>query len=146
MDEKLVIFEDDRIFYLTGSGPNATGQQNNFSDPQLVTSDVGCSNTRSIVQTPKGLMFMSNKGIYLLDRGLSTHYIGAPVEAYNSLTITSAILIQDENQVRFTASDGGSVEHVHQSPGQWCSRVAGGWFLCLSKNHRRLVLPADSKF
>lgn len=49
---------------------------------------------------------MSNKGIYLLDRGLSTHYIGAPVEAYNSLTVTSAILIQDENQVRFTASDG----------------------------------------
>lgn len=106
MDEKLIIFEDDRIFYLTGSGPNATGQQNNFSDPQLITSDVGCSNTRSIVQMPNGLMFMSNKGIYLLDRGLSTHYIGAPVEEYNSLTITSAILIQDENQVRFTASDG----------------------------------------
>ena len=109
MDEKLIVFEADRIFYLTGSGPNATGQQNNFSDPQLITSDVGCSNTRSIVQTPKGLMFMSNKGIYLLDRGLSTHYIGAPVEAYNSLTITSAILIQDENQVRFTASDGVSL-------------------------------------
>ena len=109
MDEKLIVFEADRIFYLTGSGPNAAGLQNNFSDPQLITSDVGCSNTRSIVRVPTGIMFMSNKGIYLLDQGLSTHYIGASVEAYNSLTITSAILIQDENQVRFTASDGVSL-------------------------------------
>jgi hypothetical protein len=106
MDEKLIVFEKDRIFYLTGSGPTATGEQNSFSDPQLVTSDVGCSNTRSIVQMPNGLMFMSNKGVYLLDRGMSTQYIGAPVETYNGLTISSAILLQDENQVRFTASDG----------------------------------------
>jgi len=106
LDEKLIIFEQDRIFYITGDGPNSAGEQNSFSEPQLVTSDVGCSNTRSIVLMPNGLMFMSNKGIYMLDRGLSTHYIGAPVEAYNALTVTSAVLLQDQNQVRFTANDG----------------------------------------
>jgi len=51
-------------------------------------------------------MFQSNKGIYLLDRSLQTVYIGAEVEAYNGLTITSAELIQNENQIRYLTSDG----------------------------------------
>tara|TARA_R100000781_G_scaffold26778_1_gene19882 strand:- start:1235 stop:4264 length:3030 start_codon:yes stop_codon:yes gene_type:complete len=105
-DQKLIIFEPNQIFYITGNGPTATGAQNDFSPPQAITGDVGCSNTNSLVLMPLGLMFQSNKGIYLLDRSLSTVYIGAEVEAYNDLTITSAELIRDENQIRYLTSDG----------------------------------------
>ena len=105
-DQKLIIFEPNQIFYITGNGPNSTGAQNDFSAANLVTGDVGCSNTNSLVLMPLGLMFQSNKGIYLLDRSLQTIYIGAEVEAYNSLTITSAELIQNENQIRYLTSDG----------------------------------------
>ena len=105
-DQKLIIFEPNQIFYITGNGPTSTGAQNDFSPPQVITGDVGCSNTNSLVLMPLGLMFQSNKGIYLLDRSLQTVYIGAEVEAYNHLTITSAELIQNENQIRYLTSDG----------------------------------------
>lgn len=106
MDEKLVIFEPQRIFYITGDGPTPAGLQNNFSEPQLVTSDVGCTTRDSVILTPLGIMFMSQKGIYLLDRKMETAYIGAGVESYNSETITSAVMVADNSQVRFTTQSG----------------------------------------
>lgn len=102
MDDKLIIFKSSRILMVTGQGPNDLGLLDDFSDSILVTTDAGCINPRSIVTTPNGLMFQSRKGIYLLDRGLSASYIGAPVESYNSMTVTSGQLIRDTNQIRFT--------------------------------------------
>ena len=109
MDEKLLIFEDDRIFAITGDGPTPAGLQNNFSEAQLITSDVGCTDPRSVVLIPQGCLFKSNKGIYLLNRSLETVYLGAPVETFNDLTITSADLLQSKNQVRFLTSDGSTL-------------------------------------
>jgi hypothetical protein len=106
MDEKFFIFEPSRIFYITGDGPTPAGLQNNFSEPQLITSDVGCTTLDSVILTPLGIMFMSQKGIYLLDRKMETAYIGAGVESYNSETITSAVMVADNSQVRFTTQSG----------------------------------------
>ena len=128
MDEKLIIFEDERIFYITGEGPNDTGLQNSFSEPQLVTGDVGCLSSDAVVLTPDGLMFMSKKGIYLLTRGLETVYVGAPVEAYNSQTITSAVLVQDTGQVRFTTSSGSALIYnlLYKKWSTWTNHDAVG--------------------
>jgi len=49
-------------------------------------------------------MFKSRKGIFQLDRGLNLSYIGAAVEDYNDLTITSAKVVGEVNQVRFTTT------------------------------------------
>lgn len=106
MDDKLIIFKANAIFYFTGEGPDNTGANNDFSEPVFITSIVGCSNPNSIVLTQNGLMFQSNKGIWLLDRGLNVSYIGAPVQAYNSATITSANIIPSTTQVRFTLNTG----------------------------------------
>jgi hypothetical protein len=106
LDDKLIIFKASTIFALTGDGPLPTGQQNTFSVPQLIASDVGCIDPYSVVRTRDGLMFKSKKGIYLLDRALQVQYIGAEVEEWNSLTITSAAVVDDQNQVRFTTSEG----------------------------------------
>ncbi len=106
MDEKLVIFKEQSIFYMSGDGPNNLGQQDSFIKPELVSSDIGCINIDSVVLTPDGLMFQSSKGIYLLSRNLQVSYIGAEVEGFNELTITSAITVPEENQVRFTTING----------------------------------------
>lgn len=106
LDDKLIIFKENTIFAMNGDGPLPTGAQNTFSIPQLVASDVGCIDPYSVVRTRNGLMFKSKKGIYLLDRGLQVQYIGAQVEAWNDLTITSAAAVDDQNQVRFTTSSG----------------------------------------
>lgn len=106
MDDKLIIFKRFKIFYIAGDGPTNAGTQNTFTDPQEITSDVGCIAANSVVSYPGGLMFKSDKGIYSLTRGLSTNYIGARVEEFNPLTVTSAVLVSNTNQVRFTHSDG----------------------------------------
>jgi hypothetical protein len=102
LDDKLIIFKKDAIYYLVGNGPDNTGANNDFSEPQFISSVVGCNSKNSIVFTPNGLMFQSDKGIWLLDRNLGTQYIGAPVEAFNNLAVLSAVNIPGTNQVRFT--------------------------------------------
>lgn len=106
MDDKLLLFKSGAIYYLTGKGPDNTGANNDFSDPIFITSTVGCSNPSSIVFVPQGIMFQSDKGIWILGRDLSTSYIGAPVEDYNSATVLSALTVPGTNQVRFTLNTG----------------------------------------
>lgn len=106
LDDKLIIFKKNAIYYITGVGPDNTGSNNQFSEPVFITSTVGCANPRSIVFIPNGLMFQSDKGIWLLNRSLGTQYIGSPVEAYNSDTVQSAVNVPGTNQVRFTLSSG----------------------------------------
>jgi len=101
MDDKLIIFKKDAIYYITGSGPDNTGANSTFSDPVFITATVGCANPRSIVLMPNGLMFQSDKGIWLLGRDLSTAYIGDRVEQYNDYEVLSAVAIPATNQVRF---------------------------------------------
>lgn len=106
MDDKLVLFKENNIFYVVGEGPTPAGTQNDFTEAQLISTDTGCNNPASIVLTPDGLMFQSPKGIYLLARNMSVVYIGDAVEAYNSSVVTSAELNETLNQVRFTLNTG----------------------------------------
>lgn len=106
LDDKLIIFKSNAIYYINGTGPDNTGANNNYSQPIFITSTVGCANQQSIVFMPQGLMFQSDKGIWLLDRGLGTTYIGAPVEQYNSGLVESAQNIPETNQVRFILNTG----------------------------------------
>lgn len=112
LDASLAIFKPTAIYILAGSGPNALFTSGEFNDAQLLVSDTGCTNQNSLVfvtQTPNssgGLLFKSAKGIYLLGRDSSLTYVGAPVERYNNLTITSANLLSKTNEIVFTTLEG----------------------------------------
>lgn len=106
LDDKLIVFKRNALYYIVGTGPDNTGANNDFSEPVYITGTVGCNNQSSIVQTPLGLMFQSDKGIWLLGRDLSTKYIGAAVEAFNDVLVNSALTVPGTNQVRFTLNDG----------------------------------------
>lgn len=106
MDDKLIIFKETAVYYLSGDGPNNLGEQDTFINIELLSSEIGCTNPESLVLTPYGVMFKSKKGIYLLSRSLQFGYIGAEVEQFNKLTVTSAEVIQNKNQVRFTTLEG----------------------------------------
>lgn len=119
MDDKLIVFKRNAIFYINGAGPDNTGNNNQYSPATFVTSNVGCSNQRSIVFMPQGLMFQSEgKGIWLLERNLNVTYIGAPVERYNGSLVTSAVLVPNTNQVRFTLDSGEWLMYDYYY-GQW---------------------------
>lgn len=107
MDDKLIFFKKDAMYYISGRGPDITGTNNQYSDAIFIASTIGSSNQRSIVLVPQGLMFESDKGIWLLGRDLSTSYIGAPVEGYTSAAhVLSAVSVPGTNQVRFTMDSG----------------------------------------
>jgi len=106
MDSELILFKETLPYYITGVGPDSTGNQNDFSAPQAISADVGCIDKNSLVLTPGGVLFKSLKGIYLLGRGLQVSYVGADVEAYNSNHVISANLIEGTQQVRFCLDNG----------------------------------------
>jgi hypothetical protein len=106
MDERLFIFKRDRIFYVTGDGPDDNGSQQDLQPPQRVQSDVGCINWRSVIGTPAGLWFQSDNGLYVMTRKLEVQPSGKFVEdtlaAYPD--ITSATLDMRNGLVVFTAN------------------------------------------
>ena len=106
LDDRLVIFKHSSIFELAGDGPSDTGENATYTEPTLVSTDVGCTDGNSVVLGPDGLFFKSAKGIYLLDRSNTATYIGAPVEDYNDGTVTSAVLLDSTNEIRFSLSTG----------------------------------------
>lgn len=118
MDGKLIIFHRNSISYQLGYGPSRANTNNDFSTPQLIAADVGCVSQKSVVLMPFGVMFKSEKGIYLISRGLDVKYLGSPVEKFNDLEITSAILLDKVNEVRFTTLEGYILVYNYYSD-QW---------------------------
>jgi hypothetical protein len=93
------LFKETAIYAVNGAGPNALGQ-GDFGETQEVAVGNGVSDPRTIVTTPVGVFWRGPKGIYRMSGG-APEYIGAPVRAFESLTITSAEAYPDLNQVRF---------------------------------------------
>jgi hypothetical protein len=114
MDDKLVIFAADRLWYMLGSGPAPNGVNSDFTNPIVIQSDVGCVNPKSVVSTPYGVAFLSSRGLYQLSRGLEVAWIGRPVKdtLADYPTVTSAVLVSGRNEVRWTCSNSGGTESV----------------------------------
>ncbi len=106
MDEKIIVFKSNGIFAEAGDGVNDDGNGSTLSFPQTVPSDVGCSVLKSTITTPRGVMFKSANGIYMIDRKLNVVYMGAEVEAYNSQVISGVSLVPGKSQIRFLCSSG----------------------------------------
>lgn len=119
LDEKVVLFKRNQIEVVTGEGPDDAGQNGTFTNPVVVTTDCGCVDSRSVAATPNGLVFKSDKGIYLLTRSLGALYIGAPVEAFNGLNVISAILLEKSNEVRFLLSDNATALVWNYELNEW---------------------------
>lgn len=112
LDDVLVIFTRSSIYLMSGDGPTDSGVGNNFSTPERIASDVGCTEPRSVVLTPDGLMFQGEQGLMLLDRSHSVSYIGHAVEdsVQAKPVITSAVVKPDQNEVAFSVQDtSGSI-------------------------------------
>lgn len=123
LDDKLIVFKRDAMGYINGSGPDNTGANSQYSNFILINAVTGCANPQSIVVTPNGLMFESDKGIWQLDRGMGVSYIGYPVEALTKgNTVLSAINVPGTNQVRFTMSSGVTLMY-DTFVGQWGSFI-----------------------
>lgn len=132
MDDKLILYKANALYYINGTGPDNLGSNSQYSEPIFITSTVGSVNQKSIVLVPAcpvwtpggmamtsgGLIFESDKGIWILTRDLQTYYIGAPVEAANTSVVTSAVTVPETTQVRFTLDNGTALMFDYYY-GQW---------------------------
>jgi len=107
LNEALIIFKRSRVYIVSGQGPNNLGL-GAFSSPQRISSDVGCIDQRSIVQTPSGVMFQSELGIYLVDQRFQITFVGSGVEDVPGV-ITGTVLQEDESRIIFLCSTGETV-------------------------------------
>ena len=106
VDDKIIIFKENRVLYTYGEGYDDTGGGSNFAPPQLISGEVGCINPRSIVTGSFGVMFESNKGIWQIDRGMQFTYIGGAVEDEHSSSINTAINVETRREVQFFQNNG----------------------------------------
>jgi hypothetical protein len=127
LDEKLIAYGADEITVIHGDGPDATGA--GAWQKQVLQSDVGCVNPKSVAVCPSGSVFLSSRGIELLSRDLTVTWIGKAAEdilaAYP--VITSAVLVAVDHEVRFTCTtrDGShgvvlAWDYFHQA---WLTRT-----------------------
>jgi hypothetical protein len=125
MDSELIIAAQTRVYHMPGNGPDAFGQNSDYGAPVLLTADVGCIAPNSMVLTNAGVMFQSQKGIYLAGRDFSASYIGSPVESFvQGNIVASAVLMPDRNEVRFGLNNGNIVVYQDLFQ-QWY--VISGW-------------------
>lgn len=124
LDDAIVAHKQASTMVFGGPGPDADGgasTQAGFTLPQLLTSDVGCSSPRSVVQTPLGVMFATSKGIVMLgrDRQIDIN-VGAAVYGYKDQVISRSTLLPDRRQVVFLTADADGrtllYDYEHQ---QW---------------------------
>jgi hypothetical protein len=103
MDGRAVIFQESAISLLEGEGPDNTGYGTPFYAVRTIATDVGCNNVDSLALTNKGIVFQSNKGIYLLSRSLETQFIGEPVMQSLTGQVVSATVDPSTHQVMLAA-------------------------------------------
>jgi hypothetical protein len=106
LDGNVIAFKSNNIQVISGDGPADTGSGGQFDGPSFVATDTGAREGSPVVQTDLGLVFVGERGPYLLNRSLQVQYIGADVEGFNDLNFTDAVEIEDKHQVRFSTEDG----------------------------------------
>lgn len=122
MDGAVYPFRETAVFVVGGPGPLPDPTLNSevfaFTPGDLVTSDVGCTQPRSIASTPVGIAFKSQKGIRLLGRDRKVVDIGSDVRVYDDQDVTAATLVPKAMRVMFLTSSGSTLMFDYQH-GQW---------------------------
>lgn len=106
MDSPLYIFKRNQIHYLYGDPPGATGGGSTLNTPLLFKNGIGCSNSRSVVETPEGLIFGSDKGFQMIRRNQEITFIGQGPYADRAELVTGAAVDRDQAEVYFSYEDG----------------------------------------
>lgn len=105
LDDKLIVFKDRRKYAVVGEPANDAGSGSSLSLPTLISSDKGCREPQSLIQTSAGLFYRSLNGIYLLGRDLSDKYIGSDAQDSNPFTLSKGVLLANSNEIVYFFSN-----------------------------------------
>lgn len=101
MQETLVVFAERAIFQIPGDGfSNLLGQGQNYGPARLLSNDLGAISQETVVLTPRGLIFKSQKGWYLLPGWVAPEDIGTAAGAFDDDEVTAVHVVERQQQVR----------------------------------------------
>jgi hypothetical protein len=129
----LIVFKRRGVYLVRGDGLDGSGGSSSLSEPERLSAEVGCVDTRSVVKTPVGIFFQSEQGLYLLDRGLTLSFVGKDVrdQLVNNPYISCACSVSDRDEVWFgnnstvaSVADGaGQILVYNWRRGRWSTHV-----------------------
>lgn len=129
MDDKLIDFHANAIYFYTGDGPSVIGQ-GGYSAPVRLPGFTGTTEPESVVVTDRGVLFSSSNdgGTYLLGRDLTVSYVGADVEGFNGADVTAALVVPVLNQTRLFSGSGTTQvrDEYFQRWYTWTNQPAAG--------------------
>lgn len=146
--DRWFVFKKDGIFIATGDGADVRGQKETLSEFETLTHGLGCTSPRSVLVTSAGIVFLSDRGFYLIGPDLSPRYIGADVEDFTSEAKVNATSLVDAcyDPVGATAEDSGARDAGDNSSsrigatGERCVFVFRGDGITSSADSETLVL------
>jgi hypothetical protein len=100
LDDKLIIFTKGSIKILVGDGPADNGTGDQYQYPYSLTISVGTSNQNSICKFRDGILFQSDDGFFLLNRGLQISEIGESVKLYKNWQVLQTLVREDKQLIR----------------------------------------------
>lgn len=107
LHDKLIIFKRNQVYGTHGRGFASNGSGVNFVDPYLLSEAIGCINHTSVVLTPVGVMFLSDDGIYVIDKQFQVRPVGRRVKYHTDReVITASSLVAADNHVVFFTWNG----------------------------------------
>ena len=105
--DHLLIFSEDNAYFISGEGPDAIGQ-NRFTNVRVFAAGQGARRGSAHVESPIGVFYQSQRGIYLVRRDLSVVYHGASVEDSSTRLLIGATVVDSSNEIRLLLSSEGS--------------------------------------
>ena len=99
MPDFLTVFTKDNAYAVFGDGPNAAGA-GGFTLPKNIAPGQGMVDGAPHLSTSLGLLYCSQRGIYMIMPNTQIRYLGAQVEDDYSSTPLSMVLDDDINEVR----------------------------------------------
>lgn len=90
MSSSTVVFCASGIYFFSGEGPSAIGTQNDLSPYRKIHTDVSWVPNTPVLTVDAGILFVSNKGICLLNTGFSVAFLGALI---GNIDVTKCVSI-----------------------------------------------------
>lgn len=121
VDGALIIFKRKEIFVVAGTMLDNTGGGPGLSTPLKLLHGIGCIDHRSVIETPVGIFFHSERTLELLKPDFSLEPVGLKYETFPSFpTVTSVAHNPTAREVYFTTVEGSHNVAVY-------NYAMGGW-------------------
>lgn len=147
LDDKIVVFKRNAVYFLQGSGFTDSGSGDNYTST-LITSDVGAIAGSPIVSAGDKLYFVSERGLMKLDKQGNVTWVGEPVDQYlhqplvqTPETVFDGCFVPSANEVRFLTTNYILVHNLTFD--YWVRWTLSGFRRCLVVNGAMVMFRND---